>query len=81
MINKELIQKAIDLSISTNSEETTMTFCEMKNFDGWCMRVTVCRHSVCEDKERGEAIAKAESLTAAQDVEAKIKAEIERVRK
>ena len=52
MITKELIEAAIALAKSTNATENTMSFCHMKKLDNWCLRVTVCKHSVCEEKEQ-----------------------------
>lgn len=51
IIPESLIKKAISLSESSNSNKTIIQFCNMKYFNGWCMKLILCKHSVCEETD------------------------------
>jgi len=54
LIRESMIRNAIKMCESTNANEITMSFCKMGDFDGWCLRVTVCRHDVCEKEDKAK---------------------------
>lgn len=47
-ITEKMIRGMIGLAKSTNAEEIVTSFCEMGKLEKWCLRLTVCRHSLCK---------------------------------
>lgn len=50
-IPKKLLVNAVKVSEKTNSAETTMSFHNCGDLDGWCVVLKVMKHSVCEEQE------------------------------
>lgn len=55
IITEKMLRGLIEMAKEANAEQATYFGHHMGTFGGWCLRLTVCRHSFCErEDEAGE---------------------------